>query len=132
MQCTNCGKKIPDNAAMCQFCEAVVEPEPTEEEAQGALEALQTLDPQARQELLDAIGASKTADAFANRILVGECPKCGSERTDDCENDPDVGNPLVGRCSDCGYLWCTLCDRPYEGGECECWDELDEPGEPPG
>ncbi len=123
MKCTNCGKKIPDNAIMCRFCEAPVEPEPTEEEARGALDALQSLDPQSLQEFLEVMRASKTADEFANRILVGQCPKCGSERTDNCENDPDVGNLLVGRCSDCGHLWCTLCDRLYEGGECECWDE---------
>ena len=132
MQCINCGKKIPDNAVMCQFCEAVVESEPTEEEARAALEALEGIDPKALQEFLDVMRASKTADEFANRILVGDCPKCGSEKTDNCENDPDVGNLLVGRCSDCGHLWCTLCGRPYEGADCECWDESEEEGELPG
>jgi len=128
MQCANCGKEIPDNALMCRFCEAPVEPEPTEEEAREALEALQRLDPQALQEFLEVMRTSKSADEFANRILVGDCPKCGSERTDNCEKDPDVDNILVGRCADCGHLWCTLCDRPYAGGECECWEEPKEQG----
>ena len=30
MQCLNCGKKIPNTAKVCRYCEAVVEPEPTE------------------------------------------------------------------------------------------------------
>jgi hypothetical protein len=132
MQCTNCGKKIPDNALMCRFCEAHVEPEPTEEEAQGTLAALDGIDPKALQEFLDVMRDSKSADEFANRILVGDCPKCGSEGTESCENDPDVENILVGRCPDCGHLWCTLCGRPYEGADCECWDELEEQAEPAG
>ena len=127
MQCANCGKEIPDDAVMCKFCEARVEPEPSEEEAQAALEVLGKLDPAMRQEFLELMRTSKSADEFANRIFVGDCPKCGSARTDNCENDPEIGELLVGRCSDCGYLWCTMCDRPYKGEPCECWE--DEPEE---
>ena len=29
MRCWNCGKKIPDKAKVCRFCEAAVEEEPT-------------------------------------------------------------------------------------------------------
>jgi hypothetical protein len=32
MRCWNCGKKIPEKAKVCRFCEAAVEDEPTEEE----------------------------------------------------------------------------------------------------
>jgi len=29
MRCWNCGKKVPDNATVCGFCEAAVEEFPT-------------------------------------------------------------------------------------------------------
>ena len=32
MHCWNCGKKIPDTAKVCRFCEVAVEDEPTESE----------------------------------------------------------------------------------------------------
>jgi hypothetical protein len=125
MRCVNCGKDIPDSAKMCQFCEATVEPELTEEEGQAALEALQQLDPETRQELLEALRLGKTGDEFVNRVLVGKCPKCGSASTDDCENDPEIEDILVGRCSECGHLWCTRCGRPLKGNApyCECWGQ---------
>lgn len=125
MKCANCGKDIPDGAKMCQFCEARVEPEPTPEEVQVVGEILEQMDPRTHRELEDAFRRSNTADEFVNRIFVGDCPNCAGENTGDCEDDPEIDNILVGRCFDCGQLWCTMCDRlldkthPY----CECWDE---------
>ncbi len=126
MECANCGNEIPDNAKMCQYCEAAVQPAPTEEELETAWEAFQQLDPDVRQALTEAMLTSKTCDEFVNRVLVGPCPKCGSALTDDCENDPEVGDPLLGRCFECGHRWCTGCDRPMSGGFCECWQEMEE------
>ena len=132
MRCWNCGKTIPDKAKACRFCEAAVQPEPTDEEQAVAREMLDQMDPEAMQELQAALGESETAEEFVNRIFVGDCPKCGSTETGDCENDPEIGELLVGRCYQCGQLWCTEClqllkpDAPH----CECWDEdvdLEEP-----
>ena len=125
MKCTNCGKEIHDSATMCQFCEASVEPEPTEEEKQAVIEFLDQMDPRARKELQDAFRRSNTAEEFVNRIFVGDCPHCASENTGDCEADPEIDNLLVARCFDCGQLWCTMCDRLLDKARihCECWDE---------
>ena len=125
MECANCGKDIPDGARMCRFCEARVEPEPTPEEMRAVGEILEQMDPQTREELQDAFRRSSTADEFVNRIFVGDCPNCASENTGDCEDDPEIDNLLVGRCFDCGQLWCTLCDRLLDKARpyCECWDE---------
>ena len=57
--------------------------------------------------------------------FVGACPKCEGTNTGDCENDPEIDELLVGRCYDCGQLWCTECLRLLEpqAAYCECWDE---------
>jgi methionyl-tRNA synthetase len=58
----------------------------------------------ALDELRAAFETSGTADEFADRILVGDCPKCGSQDTGNCEADPEIENLLVGRCYQCGQL----------------------------
>jgi len=128
MKCPNCRKEIPDGAKMCQFCEAPVEAEPTPEELRAASKLLDQMDPEARKELEDIFRRSDTAEEFVNRIFVGDCPNCGSENTGDCEKDPEIDNLLVGRCYDCGLLWCTLCEKRLDRKKpyCECWDEEDE------
>ena len=78
MRCQNCGKKIPSTAKVCKFCEAAVEAEPTEEEKEALSDILQQMPPEAMEELLAAFAGANTAEEFADRILVGECPKCGS------------------------------------------------------
>jgi hypothetical protein len=128
MRCLNCGKKIPKKAKVCEYCEAVVEPGPTAEEQEAVAEVLGQIPPEALEEFRTLIGESATAEEFVNRIFVGDCPKCGSSETGDCENDPEIDNLLVGRCYKCGQLWCTECltllkqDLP----SCACWDEDDE------
>jgi RNA polymerase subunit RPABC4/transcription elongation factor Spt4 len=54
---------------------------------------------------------SKNGEDFVNRLLVGQCPRCGSSETSDCEGDPDVDDICVGRCLECGQLWCLDCER---------------------
>jgi hypothetical protein len=125
MRCFNCGKEIPEKAKICEHCEAPVEEEVTAEDAELVQEMLEGLHPEAKDALLHAFEQSSTAEEFVNRIMVGACPKCGSEDTGDCDHDPEIDNILVGRCFACGQLWCTECgkllskDRP----DCECWDE---------
>ena len=53
-------------------------------------------------------------------IMVGECPKCGSDQVGDCDADPEIDNILVGRCFECGQLWCVECGEPLKDGLVDC------------
>jgi hypothetical protein len=125
VRCWNCGKDIPDAAKICEFCEAAVEAGPTEEEMGVVEDMLGDMNPEALDALKNEFHRSKTAEEFVNRIMVGKCPKCGSEDTGHCEHDPEINEILVGRCLDCGHLWCTECGRRLEkdSPSCECWTE---------
>jgi hypothetical protein len=90
------------------------------EEIEMTKQAIAMLDDEAREELLAAIDQSSTAEEFANRVLIGNCPKCGSSEVGNCETDPSIEDISVGRCYVCGQLWCTLCDRLFEKGETHC------------
>ncbi len=127
MRCWNCNQELPDKAKVCEFCEAPVEDEPTEEEEEAVRALLEQMTSEVFDEFRAALEKSKTADDFADRILVGNCPKCGSEETGNCESDPEIGELLVGRCYQCGQLWCTECERllSRDKPSCECWDEDD-------
>jgi hypothetical protein len=125
MRCSNCGKKIPKDARVCQYCEAAVEAEPSEEEKAAMSDLLEQMPPEALDELRAIFDESETAEEFADRIFVGDCPKCGSSDTGNCENDPEIGELLVGRCYQCGQLWCTECLQLLkpDSPSCPCWDE---------
>ena len=84
--------------------------------------------PEALEELRAAFEGSETAEEFADRIFVGDCPKCGSEETGNCEADPEIEDLLVGRRYRCGQLWCTECGQLLErdSPSCECWAEEDD------
>lgn len=128
MRCWNCGKKIPDKAKVCGFCEAATEDKPTAEEEAAVRDLLEQMPPEALEELRSAFENSDTAEGFADRIFVGDCPKCGSEDTGNCEADPEINDFLVGRCYHCGQLWCTECGRLLEpdSPSCDCWEEEDD------
>ena len=125
MLCWNCGKKIPDMAKVCKFCEAAVKDKPTAEEEAAVRDLLEQMPPEALEELRSAFESSDTAEGFADRIFVGDCPKCGSEDTGNCEADPEINDFLVGRCYQCGQLWCTECGRLLEpdSPSCDCLDD---------
>ena len=125
MQCLNCGRKIRKKAKVCEFCEAPVEAAPSEDEKEVVRDLLGQMPPEALDELQAAFEGSGTAEEFADRIFVGDCPKCGSEDTGNCEADPEIGELLVGRCYQCGQLWCTECRRllSRKTPSCECWAE---------
>jgi hypothetical protein len=128
MRCWSCGKKIPDTAKNCRFCEALAEPEPTEEEQQVVQELLDHMPDDAMEELQSALQESETGEEFVNRIMIGPCPKCGSDETGDCEKDPEIGELLVARCYRCRQLWCTECLKLLtpQSPACECWDDWNE------
>jgi len=128
MLCWSCGKEIADNAVRCSHCEADVTALPDDEDIEMAREFLETIDPQVRSEIFKVFESSESGEEFVNRIMVGDCPKCGSNKTGDCEHDPDIEDITMGRCFDCGHVWCTVCDAPYTQGQdsCEVCGELDD------
>ncbi len=111
--------------------------EPTPEQRSMAEQMLRLLDPSAMSELIELAEQCDSEDEFANLIMVGPCPQCDSENTGDCENDPEIEDPCVGHCGDCGQLWCCDCDEFFvsraeaRAHDCPFWesmeDELDEP-----
>ncbi|MBI3410099.1 MAG: zinc ribbon domain-containing protein [Planctomycetes bacterium] len=133
MRCINCNRELPENAKVCGHCEAPVMPAPGEGEMQFVAEFLKQMPPDVAADFRQTLESSETADELINRIFVGNCPKCDSENTGDCEHDPDIVNLLVGRCYDCGQLWCTECEKLLDrtAPECPCWDEeLPDPTSP--
>ncbi|HUY32388.1 MAG TPA: hypothetical protein VMV69_06375 [Pirellulales bacterium] len=127
MRCWNCGKRLRVKAKHCAYCEAAVESAPKKEEIEAVLEFMKEFPPDAMEELLAAFEGSKTAEEFADHILVGQCPNCGSMDVGNCEADPEIEELLVGRCFQCGQLWCTECRRLLERDSptCACWIEDD-------
>jgi len=125
MRCWNCNREIPQGAKVCSSCEAPVEPPPTPEELDAVRAVLEQLPPGIMSDLRQAVSESETADEFVNRIFVGDCPKCGSTDTGNCENDPEINDLLVGRCYVCGQLFCTECLRLLEpqAAKCDCCEE---------
>ena len=120
MLCWNCGKKIPDDAKSCRHCEATVEPEPTEEEIAAVQEVLAGMSPDLLEELEATFAVSENAEDFVNRLMVGDCPQCGSSETGDCEHDPEIDDICVGRCFQCGQLWCLDCGKRFKKGQLHC------------
>ncbi len=117
-------EKIPNSAQVCEFCEAEVQAEPTPERWKCSGDSRR--DPEdALNELHELMRQSGTAEEFVNRLFVGDCPKCGSPDTGDCENDPEIDDVVVGRCYQCGHMWCTLCEEALDpkSPECPCWEE---------
>lgn len=90
IKCSNCSREIPATAKACKFCEAAVQEEPSEDEKKFAKEMLDQMDPEARGMLIDAIKNADTADELIRSIFVGSCPRCGSDKTGDGENDPEL------------------------------------------
>jgi hypothetical protein len=123
--CWNCGQRIPAKAKACQFCEAEVARGNSEEDTRIVRDILEQMPQEALDQLQAAFDECGTAEEFANRIMVGECPRCGSPETGNCDSDPDIGELLVGRCYQCGQLWCTECGQLLDRNSpaCECWDE---------
>ena len=120
MQCWNCLTEIPDGTRVCQYCEAKMEEAPTEEDKKFVQAFLESIDEETHAALIEAARESSTAEEFVNRVMVGSCPSCDSADVDSCENDPEIDNLLVGRCYECGQLWCLECERPFDKGEISC------------
>jgi hypothetical protein len=130
MNCWSCHKEIPAAAEFCPHCEAEIEEEPSAETIAAVQNVLSSMSPELIAELDDAFEKSATGDEFVNRIMIGDCPQCGSSNTDNCENDPDVEDICLGRCLACGQLWCPDCGDllnkdQAKNHDCPAWDEFD-------
>jgi len=94
-------------------------------------------------------------DYFISRMMVGNCPNCGSDNTHDCEAPTFVVSPIVpfyegepkriekmgsecevarkidditvGHCDDCGHIWCLECGNKLtlEKPVCGHWEICD-------
>jgi hypothetical protein len=131
MLCWSCRKEIPETAKLCPHCEAAVEEEPTPEELDAAAGMLANMAPDVLNALQEALRKSDSGEDFVNRLMVGDCPKCGKSNTSDCENDPEIGDPCIGRCFDCGQLWCCDCDELFKDAQstehdCPFWEDFDD------
>jgi hypothetical protein len=127
MRCWNCGHKVRKKARVCGHCEADLTKAPTPEEEAAVIELLEQMPPDVLAQMVATVSESDSAEEFANRIMVGECPSCGSDQTGDCDADPEIDNILVGRCYQCGQLWCTECGNTLKPNNlhCDCWDEAE-------
>ena len=105
--------------------------EPSAGEQAAAASLLGAMTPDLLGELHDAIEKSASGEDFVNRIMVGDCPQCGCEQTGDCENDPEIDDPCVGRCFECGQLWCLDCGLFFKDAhqpvdhDCPAWADMD-------
>ena len=130
MNCWSCQKEIPDKAEFCPHCEAKVMAEPSAEEIAAAASALEAMSPELLSELRNTLDKSTSGEDFVNRIMVSDCPRCGRSNTRDCEDDPDIDDPCVGRCFDCGQLWCLDCSEFFKDAQsidhdCPAWQDMD-------
>lgn len=127
MRCRNCYREVPDSARACIHCEAPIGPKMTGEELEAARKVFDQMPPDVQAEMVQLALQAHTNEEFVNAIMTGNCPNCDSEKTSDCECDPEIECNLVGRCYDCGQMWCTECGKLIEKGitYCECWDEED-------
>jgi hypothetical protein len=125
MKCWNCGDDLPLSTKICRRCEAdqAAHSDLDADAAREIVALAESVSPGLLDELKNIADQHDTAEAFANAILIGPCPACGSENVGDCETDPDYENPLLGRCFACGNVWCPECGRKILRGEKKCPDE---------
>ncbi|MFP4642309.1 MAG: hypothetical protein ACLFPU_09080 [Dehalococcoidia bacterium] len=81
-------------------------------------ESCEGYDPLPMNELLER-------DKFLRAVMVGPCPKCDSNNTYDCANNPQLEDELIGHCLDCETYWCIECGYIFEKAgrpkECPHW-----------
>jgi hypothetical protein len=129
MLCWSCNKEIAETAKFCPHCEAEVMEEPPAEEVALVANFLSNLSPANLDELREAFENCESGEDFVNRIMVGDCPKCASSNTGNCENDPEIDDICVARCLDCGQLWCPDCGEFFEKSQsiqhdCPAWEDM--------
>ena len=86
-------------------------------------EILSDLEDSERELLESKLRECDTPEEFISGVMVGECPKCSSLTTKDCEDEPEVDDITIGKCLMCGHLWCLECGEDFKEGQrrCEHW-----------
>lgn len=121
MLCLNCGKKVASTATSCKFCKMKFEAQPQldhDELVQLLNDA--GVDADLQEEMRQLAQDAGSADEFANSIFLGDCPKCGSKKVENCDEVKGIENVTVGHCLDCGLFWCSECGYHLKKGEKEC------------
>ena len=70
--------------------------------------------------------ATEEAKEFYHAEIIGNCPRCGSEKVRDCEEVIDMEDNTVGFCLDCGFLWCLECEYELTDNICSHWTVCDD------
>lgn len=71
--------------------------------------------------------SAATDEQFIAEVMIGECPRCGSNHTKDCDEVDGIEDLTVGLCMRCGYLWCSECGRSLtQNIQCEHWEICEE------
>ena len=122
MKCPNCLEELPENAKICRRCETDVREytPPSKESLDAITDFMAELPVEQKEEVVRLTKESKTAEEFADALLVGKCPSCGSSNVGGCENDPDYMDIFLGRCFGCGAVWCTECQHVLHENEDHC------------
>ncbi|MBA7636432.1 hypothetical protein ES703_44051 [subsurface metagenome] len=73
-----------------------------------------------------SLGELVERDKFVRAVMVGACPRCGSDNTSDCDNPLElVNDPTIAYCLDCGTYWCLECGHVFDllekGMQCPHW-----------
>jgi hypothetical protein len=116
---------------------ANLEEMPSEAEQAAAIEMIEHMNPGAMEAFRELADQYEDVDEFIDMIMIGPCPKCESEATTHCEDDPEIDDATVGRCKECGQLFCPDCGELFPVPavavlhDCPAWEEmeseLDEP-----
>lgn len=88
-----------------------------------------TLPVEIQDYLKKIVEESPSEEQFITAIMVGECPKCGSANTVDCDEIQGIEDPTLGLCRNCGYFWCLECGfHLISGIICGHWEICKECG----
>ena len=74
--------------------------------------------------LAEAGARRARTEAFWAGTANRPCPRCLSLKTGTCGNDPEIDDRRIGRCGDCGQLWCLACGHAFAAEEalvCRCF-----------
>jgi hypothetical protein len=77
-----------------------------------------------QQGLFDAAAdPTVSEDEFLRLVFVGDCPGCGSQDTDSCDEEEEIDDATLGICRECGLIWCLECGSTVTRGEqCGHWE----------
>lgn len=109
MKCRNCLNEIPEHATACMYCEAKVGASISPERIEAIRQMQSAMPPEIRQAMAEMVQQYNTAEDFVAAVMMGQCPKCGSESVRDCEGVMGLDDTTVGMCLDCGQRWCLAC-----------------------